>query len=121
MAPPRKKIPAVGYLINLVRDSYTERVPASRQGPFVEGATAMSQPTVVSRRSFLKPSAAGAAALGAPALGAQGANERLNVGCIGTGGRCRALMQSLAKVPNVRIAAVCDVYEPHLDLARKLA
>src|SRR5262249_38942794 len=62
--------------------------------------------------------AAGMATFGAPALGA---NERINVGCIGTGGRCRALMQALAKIPNVRITAICDVYDPHLDLARKLA
>ena len=30
-------------------------------------------------------------------------------------------MKSLAQIPGVRIAAVCDVYEPHLDQARKLA
>src|SRR5207249_5631201 len=31
------------------------------------------------------------------------------------------LMQALARVPNTRMAALCDVYEPNLDLARKLA
>src|SRR6516162_2168832 len=30
-------------------------------------------------------------------------------------------MQALAKVPNTRMTAVCDVYEPHMDQARKLA
>ncbi len=77
----------------------------------------------VSRRFFLKASAAAgsAAALTLPAAKAQGANERLNIGLIGTGGRCRHLMPALAKVPNVRLAALCDVYEPHIDLARKLA
>ena len=30
-------------------------------------------------------------------------------------------MQSLAKIPNVRIAAVCDIYDVHLDLGKKLA
>ena len=49
------------------------------------------------------------------------ANDTINVGCIGTGGRCRTLMKSLAQIPGVRIAAVCDVYDPHLDQARKLA
>jgi predicted dehydrogenase len=74
------------------------------------------------RRSFLKISAAaGAAALSGPSIGAQGANERINIGLIGTGGRCRHLMPSLAKVANVNIAVLCDVYEPNLDLARKLA
>jgi len=65
--------------------------------------------------------AAGLAAFGLPAVNALGANETLNVGCIGTGGRCRTLMQSLAKIPNVRIVAVCDIYEAHLDLGKKLA
>src|SRR5262249_34004551 len=49
------------------------------------------------------------------------ANDTLNVGCIGTGGRCRTLMQSLAKVPGVRIAAVCDIYDKHLDAGKALA
>jgi predicted dehydrogenase len=78
----------------------------------------------VTRRSFLKGSAAAAAGLtafGVPAVNILGANETLNVGLIGTGGRCRTLMKSLARVPDVRLAAVCDVFDTHLDLARKLA
>jgi predicted dehydrogenase len=71
------------------------------------------------RRSFLKTSAV--AALSVPAANVRGANETLNVGCIGTGGRCRALMQSLKKIANVRIFAVCDVYDAHLKLAQELA
>lgn len=75
-----------------------------------------------SRRSFLKTSAAvGAAAFGAPAVNVHGANETLNVGMIGTGGRCRTLMKSLAEVPNVRLAAVCDIYDVHLDMGKALA
>jgi predicted dehydrogenase len=50
-----------------------------------------------------------------------GANERLNIGLIGTGGRCRHLMQALAKVPNTRMMALCDIYAPHLEQAQKLA
>lgn len=73
-----------------------------------------------SRRSFLKTTAA-LAAFGAPTVNVLGANETLNVACIGTGGRCRYLMKSLAQIPNVRIAAVCDIYDAHLDLARPLA
>ena len=49
------------------------------------------------------------------------ANDTLEVACLGTGGRCQTLMASLAKIPNVRIAAVCDIYEKHLEVARKLA
>jgi predicted dehydrogenase len=79
----------------------------------------------LSRRSFLKASAAATAAASALALPASaqpvGANERLNIGLIGTGGRCRHLMQALAKIPNTRMTALCDVYEPHLEQAQKLA
>ncbi|MCI0465025.1 MAG: Gfo/Idh/MocA family oxidoreductase [Gemmataceae bacterium] len=74
----------------------------------------------LSRRSFLKTAAA-TTAFAAPAVNVLGANERINIGLIGTGGRCRHLMQALARVPNVRMTALCDVYEPNLDLARKLA
>jgi predicted dehydrogenase len=83
----------------------------------------MSSPSL-SRRSFLHASAtaaAGLAAFGVPAVNVLGANDELRVGCIGTGGRCRTLMQSLAKVLNVRMTAICDIYDAHLDLARKIA
>ncbi len=75
-----------------------------------------------SRRSFLKVSAASAtaSALALPASAQPlGANERINVGLLGTGGRCRFLMNALAKVPNVKMTALADCYEPHLDLAMK--
>src|SRR6185369_1801757 len=49
------------------------------------------------------------------------ANETLNVGCIGTGGRCRQLMRALAEVPGTRITAVCDVWDEHLDAGKQLA
>jgi predicted dehydrogenase len=49
------------------------------------------------------------------------ANETITVACIGTGGRCRRLMQSLATIPGVRMAAVCDVWDTHLAEGRKLA
>jgi predicted dehydrogenase len=78
----------------------------------------------LSRRSFLSASAATAAAsaLTLPASAQPiGANERINIGLIGTGGRCRHLMPALAKVPNTRMTALCDVYEPNLEQAQKLA
>jgi predicted dehydrogenase len=75
----------------------------------------------VSRRAFLKTSAAAALTAAAVTPRACGANETLNVGLIGTGGRCRHLMQALAKVPNVRMAAVCDVWDVAIEQARKLA
>jgi predicted dehydrogenase len=77
-----------------------------------------------SRRSFLKTTAAtaaGLAAFGVPAVNVLGANDEIHIGCIGTGGRCRHLMKALQRIPNVRMTALCDIYDPHLDEARKLA
>lgn len=73
---------------------------------------------VSTRRSFLKSAAIAAAV---PAVNVLGANETLNVAVIGSGGRARQLMKALVKVPNVRIAGVCDVWDRHLEEGRKLA
>lgn len=74
------------------------------------------------RREFI---AAGATAAGfiAGLETAKGywANETLNVACIGTGGRCRHLMERLAKIDGVRIAAVCDIWDEHLAKGAELA
>ncbi|MSU80215.1 MAG: Gfo/Idh/MocA family oxidoreductase [Gemmataceae bacterium] len=75
----------------------------------------------LSRRTFLASSAVGAALTLPASAQPIGANERINIGLIGTGGRCRHLMPALAKVPNTRMMALCDVYEPNLELAQKLA
>jgi predicted dehydrogenase len=84
----------------------------------------MTLPIHPSRRSFLKASAAtaaGLAAFGVPAVNVLGANETINVGAIGIGGRCRHLLQAMAKIPNVRLAGVCDIYDVHLEDGKKLA
>jgi predicted dehydrogenase len=74
------------------------------------------------RRTFLHAGAAGLfVALGAETSRGFAANDTLNVACIGTGGRCRTLMKSLRTVPNVRLAAVCDVWDHALAEAAKLA
>src|SRR2546423_3655493 len=79
----------------------------------------------LSRRELLETigiTAASAATAGYTAT-AKGftANETITVGCIGTGGRCRKLMQSLATIQGVKIAAVCDIWDFHLEEGRKLA
>src|SRR5262245_51043171 len=74
----------------------------------------------LSRRAWLKTTAA-VAAFGIPAVNVLGANETIRVGCIGTGGRCRALMRSLASIPNVSMVAVCDIYDGSLAEGLKLA
>jgi predicted dehydrogenase len=77
------------------------------------------------RREFLEQLGLGAAGVltagyTATARG-YAANETVHVGCIGTGGRCRRLMQALAKIAGVKIVAVCDVWDYHLGLGQKLA
>jgi predicted dehydrogenase len=71
------------------------------------------------RRAFLKTSAAGLAAFAVPALHAKDANETIQIGLIGCGGRCAHLVQSLVKIPKVHIAAVCDVWDVNLANAQK--
>jgi len=80
------------------------------------------------RRAFLRAgAAAGAAAVAArtvTVLGqdARGANERIGVGFIGTGGRSRAhqgIVQGLKKQGIAEPVAVCDVYRPRLEEASK--
>src|SRR5512134_2985841 len=73
------------------------------------------------RRVFL--TTASGAALGArmaPAS-AQGANNRVRVGIIGTGGRARGLMNQLKPLAGVELVAVCDVFEPRLLQAAEIA
>src|SRR5262245_22309426 len=84
------------------------------RSPIPPRRPAMTTPT---RRHFLAAASATALAAGR----APGANDAIRVACIGTGGRCRGLMQSLAKIDGVRIVAVCDVWDVALDQARKLA
>ena len=49
------------------------------------------------------------------------ANETINLGCIGTGGRCQSLMRALKKIPGVSIGAVCDVWDDNLAKGKDLA
>ena len=78
----------------------------------------MSRPAI-SRRQFLAAMAASAISL--ESTRGFAANDTLNVACIGTGGRCRRLMGRLATVPNVRLAAVCDIWDVHLAKGAELA
>ena len=76
---------------------------------------------LIDRRNFLAAGAAAVSALSVETARGYGANDTLNVACIGTGGRCRWLMKRLATVPNVRLAAVCDVWDDHLAKGAELA
>ena len=80
------------------------------------------------RRDFVCSGVAGVVAAGtiaAPTViaeTAKGANERLGVGFIGTGGRCNAHLGIVNNFKEQGIAqpvAVCDVYRPRLEAASK--
>ncbi len=73
------------------------------------------------RREFLATSAGLLAAGYTATACGYAANETLHVGCIGTGGRCRRLMQDLVNISGVRIVAVCDIWDQHLAEGAKLA
>ena len=77
----------------------------------------------LSRRSFLVAAGATAAAATIPGSVAAGfpANETLNVGVLGSGGRARHLLKSFPGLDKVRVAAVCDVWDAALAEAKKLA
>src|SRR5437868_14534579 len=79
----------------------------------------------LNRREWLETTGAIAAAAATAGYTATArgfaANETITVGCIGTGGRCRKLMQSLATIQGVKIVAVCDIWDFHLEEGRKLA
>ena len=76
----------------------------------------------ISRRSFIKNGTGGALAFQAalatgPAIDVLGTNEKIVLGCIGVGSRGFHDMRVFQKLEGVEIAAVCDVYQPHVDRA----
>ncbi len=76
------------------------------------------------RREFLKKAALGTASLASTArsaMGVIGANDRVNLGLVGAGGRGLLLMKLAAEVPNVEFTAVCDLYPPQISTAQQLA
>jgi len=72
------------------------------------------------RRRFIQGAAGTALASAAALSGGRilGANERVNVALIGCGGRGRSDADLLRQNPDVKIVAVCDVYEPHSAAAQ---
>jgi predicted dehydrogenase len=78
----------------------------------------MSTPSGVDRRDFLKVGAAGAAAIALSAATYErvyGANDRINVAFVGTGGRAQAHLDIITKrakeKKDVSAVAVCDVWD----------
>ncbi len=71
--------------------------------------------TDVSRRSFV------GALTAASAARVQGANDRIRLGVIGSGGRGRYLMDRANKAGGIEWVAVCDAYDVQRDKAEKVA
>lgn len=75
----------------------------------------------MTRRKLLKRAVAGAAAVTMwrnTALSAQnviGANDRINVGLIGAGGRGRLVAGHMVKAPNVAVTAICDISDQTIE------
>ncbi|MGE5570307.1 MAG: Gfo/Idh/MocA family protein [Rhodospirillales bacterium] len=76
----------------------------------------------MNRRYFLMGTAAATGSLRASAL--QSANDTVRVACVGVRGQGRSHIQTYARMPNVEIAALCDIDEnvlnQNLQLAEKL-
>ncbi len=74
----------------------------------------------LSRRGFMKRSAGAALVVGPAVLPVLGANNKLNVGWIGTGSRGNYVMNMMYESVKdlVHVTAVCDTYQGHLNRAR---
>ncbi len=75
----------------------------------------------VSRRNFLKGTAVAATIGGLAPARALGANDKIRIGILGSGGRARSVAEEMLRDPNAEVVAVCDIYEPHRDRGLKLA
>jgi ornithine cyclodeaminase/alanine dehydrogenase-like protein (mu-crystallin family) len=81
--------------------------------------TTESSVPAMNRRTFVKTSALGAAALSAGRV--LGANERINVGLIGFGLIGRFHMAALKEQPDVQVTAVCDVHSGRVEQGAAMA
>jgi predicted dehydrogenase len=76
---------------------------------------------ICDRRTFFAATSGLALGTRLAAANAQGANDRIRIGVIGTGGRARGLMNHLKRLPGNELVAVCDVYEPRMLQAAEIA
>jgi predicted dehydrogenase len=74
-----------------------------------------------SRRVFLTTASGVALSTRLAGASVQGANDRVRVAIIGTGGRARGLMNQLKPIAGVEIVGVCDVFEQRLLQAAEIA
>ena len=87
----------------------------------------MSKSNEVSRRSFIrKTAAAGAAGVAVPYFvsanalgraGSMGANDKIQLGLIGAGGMGRGNLRNCTKSDDVAVIGICDVWKERRDAA----
>ena len=81
----------------------------------------------MNRRNFIEKAVAGAAAftiIPRPVIGGNGfvaANDRINLGYIGTGKQSYTLLEAIMKCKETMVLAASDVYGAKLDLFIKAA
>jgi predicted dehydrogenase len=78
----------------------------------------------VSRRKFLKTTAAGASALAVPSIvgsGVLGNDDTVRIAVVGCGGRGSRDLRALVAVPKVKIVGVCELRDDRLKLAQEIA
>lgn len=83
----------------------------------------MAQSPNINRRDFVKAAGVAAAATrleGAPAIQTvKAANNVVQYGVIGTGGRGQYLIRHMNALDGCRCVAVCDIYQPNMEAAIK--
>jgi len=73
----------------------------------------------ITRREFAKTTVAASAGTALSRMRILGANDRINLGIIGSGDRGMQIWPIFLKQPDVNPVAACDVYEPYLARAAK--
>jgi predicted dehydrogenase len=76
---------------------------------------------ICDRRTFVATASGLALGTRLATAEAQGANDRIRIAVIGTGGRARGLMNQLKRLPGNELVSVCDVYEPRMLQAAEIA
>ncbi len=71
----------------------------------------------LTRRGFVRTTAAAAASAAFSNGSVLGAGERVRVGFIGVGNRGDQVLDAFLEQPDIEIAAVCDLYQPYRDFA----
>ena len=112
------------YELKEIKQTLNNRLPRTRAGFLNKGSTMKTQ----TRRDFLAAAAAaGWLAHNGPAEARDdtpkrvGPNDKVVLGFIGVGGMGTGLLDIFRKFPDIEVAAVCDVYEPHRLKAKSIA